>query len=96
LINWLYRMVRIIDTTPRFEHSLSAFIKSHQELRDKIISLIDRLAKNPFDSKNKTHKLAGKLKGMYGASINRSYRLVFLIGTEAITLINIGTHDQVY
>jgi addiction module RelE/StbE family toxin len=89
-------MVRIIDATSRFERRLTSFVKTHQHLRVKIFSLIDRLSKNPFDSKNKTHQLSGDLKGMYGAHIDHSYRIVFLIGEDAITLINIGSHDEVY
>ncbi|MES3031355.1 MAG: type II toxin-antitoxin system mRNA interferase toxin, RelE/StbE family [Patescibacteria group bacterium] len=89
-------MVRAVHTTPRFERRLTSFVKSHQNLRTKISSLIDRLAKNPFDPKNKTHSLSGELKGMYSASIDKSYRIVFVMGSEAITLINIGSHDEVY
>lgn len=89
-------MLRKIDTTPRFERRLVSFVKAHQDLRSKTSSLIERLSKDPFDSKNKTHTLSGNLKGMYAASINHTYRIVFVMGDEAITLINIGSHDEVY
>lgn len=89
-------MRRIIDATPRFERSLTSFVKSHQDLRKKVFSLIDRLSKNPFDSKNKTHALSGELKGMYAANIDHKYRIIFVMGSDAITLLNIGSHDEVY
>lgn len=89
-------MRRVIDTTPHFERALTSFVKAHRELRKKVFVLIDRLAEDPYDIKNKTHHLSGDLKGMFSASIDHSYRIVFLIGSEGITLINIGSHDEVY
>jgi addiction module RelE/StbE family toxin len=85
-----------VDTTAKFDRRLVAFVKSHPDLRDKVYDLIDRLSKKPFDHKGKTHPLSGKLKGMHASSINWSYRIVFIIDSEAITLINIGSHDEVY
>lgn len=85
-----------IETTPRFDRRLIAFIKEHPDLRERTRTLIDRLAENPFDSRNKTHKLSGKLRAFWGADITWSYRVVFLLGSEGITLINIGSHDEVY
>jgi addiction module RelE/StbE family toxin len=89
-------LIRGILTTKYFDKSLLNFIKSHNNLRNKTLNLIDRLSKDPFVLKNKTHKLSGNLSGMYSASIDNKYRIVFLIGTEAITLINIGSHNDVY
>lgn len=85
-----------IDTTARFDRRLSAFVKAHPDLREKTRALIDRLAHDPFDPRNSTHRLSGKLKGFWGANINWSYRLVFLLGSSSITLINVGSHDEVY
>lgn len=85
-----------IQTTSRFDRRLVAFVKAHPDLHDKIEDLIDSLSKNPFNHKSKTHPLTGKLKGLHAASINWHYRLVFEISLEAITLINIGSHDEVY
>jgi addiction module RelE/StbE family toxin len=89
-------MRRVIDTTSHFERSLTSFIKLHRDLRKKVYLLIDRLSENVFDSRNKTHSLSGDLKGMYSANIDHKYRIVFLMGSEGITLINIGSHDEVY
>lgn len=85
-----------IETTPRFDWRLIAFIKAHPDLRERTMGLIERRAKNPLESRNKTHKLSGKLKEFWGADITWSYRIVFLLGDESITLINIGSHDEVY
>lgn len=85
-----------IETTPRFERRLTAFLKSHPDLRERTQTLIDRIAANPFDPRNKTHKLSGKLKEFWGADITWSYRVVFLLNDECIMLVNVGSHDEVY
>lgn len=85
-----------IDTTSSFDRRLVAFVKSHPELKNKIFDLISRLSNNPFDQKGKTHKLSGRLSNLYSASINWNYRLVYCIDSKAITLINIGSHEEVY
>ena len=85
-----------LETTPRFDRRLVAFIKAHPDLRERTIALIDRLAVSPFDPRNKTHKLGGRLRAFWGAYITWSYRIVFLLGDERIVLINIGSHDEVY
>ncbi|TSC57537.1 MAG: hypothetical protein Greene041679_299 [Parcubacteria group bacterium Greene0416_79] len=85
-----------LETTPRFDRRLVAFVRAHPDLRERTGTLIDRLAASPFDPRNKTHKLEGRLRAFWGAYITRSYRVVFLLGDEHITFINIGSHDEVY
>ncbi len=85
-----------IQATPRFERMLARFVKAHPELRQKTLTLVSRLAKNPYDSGNKTHRLSGKLKGCLAASISLHYRVVFLIVEDALWLLSIGSHDEVY
>ncbi|MFW9260612.1 MULTISPECIES: type II toxin-antitoxin system YafQ family toxin [unclassified Nostoc] len=49
-----------------------------------------------------THKLSGKLDGLQSCSCGYDCRVVFSIeldaetNTEAIVLLDIGTHDEVY
>ncbi|MBI2409874.1 type II toxin-antitoxin system mRNA interferase toxin, RelE/StbE family [Candidatus Kaiserbacteria bacterium] len=87
---------RRIDTTPHFDHALTHFLKAHPDLREKTLVLIDRLAIDPFDPRNKTHRLSGPLKSLWGAHISFQYRLIFAISDDAILLINTGSHDEVY
>ena len=52
---------------------------------------------NPFASQLKTHKLSGKLKGVWAFSINDDYRVIFdFISQDKVLLIDFGTHDEVY
>ncbi len=54
---------------------------------------------DPYDSKLKTHKLSGKLKGLSSFSLDYNLRVVFYFTKEkptAAVLIDIGNHDEVY
>jgi addiction module RelE/StbE family toxin len=88
--------MRRLETTSRFERRLKVFLLAHPELKDKTYALINRLILNPFDMRNKTHRLSGPLRAFWSAHISWHYRLVFLLNEETITLINIGSHDEVY
>lgn len=49
---------------------------------------------NPFDSRLKTHKLSGRLEGLYSFSINHPYRVIFKFSEEGFTeFYEIGDHD---
>ncbi len=54
---------------------------------------------NPFDERLKTHRLSGKLKGLWSFSVTYSIRVVFYFTNdkpEQAVFVNIGDHDQVY
>ena len=55
--------------------------------------------RDPFDSSLKTHKLSGKLKGLWSFSLGYNLRIVFFFIEEKpkkAVLTDIGTHDEVY
>jgi len=58
------------------------------------------MSENPYNIKQKTHKLHGILKGLLASSIDYEFRIIFSIknidGEDYIVLIDIGTHDEVY
>jgi addiction module RelE/StbE family toxin len=58
------------------------------------------LADDAFDSRLKTHKLKGDLDGVWACSAGYDLRILFEFveqeGTEAIHLLTVGTHDEVY
>lgn len=62
----------------------------------------EEIFKNDFsDRRLKTHKLSGKLKGLYSFSVDGSYRIIFeIVGNEdkskKIYFHTIGKHDEVY
>ena len=71
-------------------------------LQEKIFSTLEILSKQPFDPHLKTHKLHGKLAGLWACEVEYDCRIVFTFETEPhtgkdlIVLVDIGTHDEVY
>ena len=53
-----------------------------------------------FDPRLRTHKLKGQLANCWASSAGYDLRIVFELvqrsGAEAILLLSIGTHDEVY
>jgi addiction module RelE/StbE family toxin len=87
-----------IKTTQSFEKQLKKFIRRNSNLKKKIADVLIQLEKDPFYPKLKLHPLKGKLAGLHAVSITFNYRLTFIIqiAPKEITLMDIGTHDQVY
>ncbi|OGM96289.1 MAG: hypothetical protein A3B86_04060 [Candidatus Yanofskybacteria bacterium RIFCSPHIGHO2_02_FULL_38_22b] len=48
---------------------------------------------NPHDPRLKTHKLHGKLKKLWGFSIDKNYRIIFEFLGKDIVFLDIGTHS---
>lgn len=50
---------------------------------------------NPFDFRLKTHKLSGKLKGLYSFSIGRKNRIIFEFSSNKkdVYFHSVGNHD---
>jgi mRNA interferase YafQ len=66
------------------------------------LEILELLSKDPFVSSLKSHKLAGKLDGLWSCSVAYDCRIIFAfrkdITTEEdlIVLVDIGSHDEVY
>ncbi len=60
---------------------------------------LDLFIGDPFHPSLKTHKLSGKLKGLFSFSIEYDLRVVFYFTKDKPTkaiFIDIGNHDEVY
>jgi len=55
-----------------------------------------RLKKDPFHPTLKTHKLKGNLRGLYACSLTYDLRIVFDLTDHVISLVDIGSHDEIY
>jgi mRNA-degrading endonuclease YafQ of YafQ-DinJ toxin-antitoxin module len=93
---------RTLLKTKSFIKSAKDFISSHPDKTNDISIALNTLHENMFEPGLKTHKLKGKMTGLYACSAGFDIRIVFELikdsktGTEAILLEAIGTHEEVY
>lgn len=74
------------------------FARKHPELKNQYLKTLQLLEINPYHPSLRLHALKGRLAGLSSVSINISYRITIelLIEGDAILLVNVGTHDEVY
>jgi mRNA interferase YafQ len=85
-----------------FKKAFKRFVRKNPQLQEKIFETIELLVSDPFASSLKSHKLSGQLKGLWACSVAYDCRVIYTFrreqntDREAIVLIDIGTHDEVY
>jgi len=76
------------------------YLKKHPQAADDLEATITLLSEDAFDPRLKTHKLKGDLDGVWACSAGYDLRILFELiqhkGVEAILLLTMGTHDEVY
>ncbi|MCW5959405.1 MAG: type II toxin-antitoxin system mRNA interferase toxin, RelE/StbE family [Pyrinomonadaceae bacterium] len=86
--------------SPNFTRASKRLLKKSPKLSRSLQETLKTLESNIFHPILKTHKLEGKLEGHWACSINYDLRIVFKVvqieNAEAILLLTIGTHDEVY
>jgi mRNA interferase YafQ len=92
----------ILTTDPSFKRSFKRLTRKNSQLQDKILEVLELLSKDPFAPSLKSHKLAGKLDGLWSCSVAYDCRIIFAFrkdtttGEDLIVLVDIGSHDEVY
>jgi mRNA interferase YafQ len=72
-------------------------VKNNAELKKKFWKAMGLFSENPFDPRLRTHKLTGKLEGLWACSVTYDYRIIFrFLSKGEVLLIDIGGHDEVY
>jgi mRNA interferase YafQ len=88
--------------TQRFKRGFKKATRKEVSAQKKIFSVLENLCANPFDETLKTHKLHGKLLGLWACHVEYDCRIVFAFEkdpdseNDLIVLIDIGKHDEVY
>ena len=90
-----------IESNKKFVKLSNKLVKTNPLLDAKIRSSLERLKHNPFEPSLKTHKLKGKLSGIWSCKVTEDIRILFEIDEDeddelVIRLLTIGTHDEVY
>ena len=72
-------------------------VKNDQELKKRFWDAVELFSKEPFDHRLRTHKLTGKLEGLWAFSVTFDCRVIFeFLDKNEVLLIDIGGHDEVY
>lgn len=94
--------MRSIIWSKTFTKAYEKTVKKNPNIGKDIEKTLRLLIDNPFTPQLETHKLKGKLSGLWACSAGYDLRIIFdFIKSEDdygedIFLIEIGTHDEVY
>ncbi|MDP4008629.1 MAG: plasmid stabilization protein [Candidatus Peregrinibacteria bacterium] len=85
-----------INFTKKYKKIEKIFLRKHPDLLKRYIKTLEFLEINPFYPSLGLHKLKGM--ELYSVSINISYRITleFFIEGDEVTLIRVGSHEEVY
>jgi addiction module RelE/StbE family toxin len=83
-----------------FVRAAKRAVKKSPQLAEDLRSTLEQLAADAFHPQLRTHKLRGELEPAWACSAGYDMRIVFLFvdyeGSEAILLVSVGTHEEVY
>ena len=85
-----------------FKRSFKKIVRKNPQLKDRITEVLILLADDPFTPSLKSHRLGGKLAGLWSCSVAYDCRVIFSLSEDEeileifILLVNIGSHDEVY
>jgi addiction module RelE/StbE family toxin len=83
-----------------FARDLKSWLKTHSESEQSIQQALEQLSADAHAPSLRTHKLRGPLARCWACSAGYDLRIVFEFvaheGSEAILLLALGTHNEVY
>lgn len=84
--------------TETFLRTARKFFLRHPELKPEFADLLTQLQEDPFARRLRLHALEGRHRGKHAVSLTYSFRVVLTleIRKKRITLLDIGSHDEVY
>lgn len=86
-----------ISFSSSFKRGYKKRIKSEKGLEEKFWERIEMFIKDPFDRALRTHKLSGRLQGLWSFSIEYNLRVIFYFtANNRVVFVDIGKHDEVY
>ncbi len=93
-------MNRELIRSAAFVRAARRYLKKHPQAAEDLAATLLLLSENAFDPRLKAHKLKGDLDGVWACSAAYDLRILFELvqhqGAEAILLLTMGTHDEVY
>lgn len=93
-------MRRTLLRSPAFGRDLRRWLKAHPETAPSIEATLEQLSADAAHPSLRAHKLRGQLAGCWACGAGYDLRIVFEYteheAQEAILLLALGTHDEVY
>ena len=87
------RKIKFAESFPKKSKKL---LKKNPYLEEVFREVLYKLAENVFIPSLHTHALSGDLKGKYACTLTYDLRIIFKLSDDAIHLLDIGSHDEVY
>ncbi|MBU7584740.1 MAG: type II toxin-antitoxin system mRNA interferase toxin, RelE/StbE family [Nostoc sp. TH1S01] len=92
--------MRILVWDSSFKRAFKRVIRKNPRLEETIFEVLELLITDPFAPSLKSHKLKGDLEGLWACWVEYDCRIIYTFqpnsDEDAIVLIDIGTHDEVY
>jgi len=87
-----------LSRTDAFVRTARRLVKRDPQLSDPLAADLAQLEGDPHHPRLKLHALRGQLEGLWAARVTYRIRVVVVLHEEQreITLVDIGTHDEVY
>jgi addiction module RelE/StbE family toxin len=85
-----------------FRRAFKRRTRRDRNLQERIFNTLDQLLIDPFHPQLKTHKLKGQLHGLWSCWVEYDCRIIFVFvpdpegDEDAILLVDLGSHDEVY
>ena len=93
-------MSRRLLRSSAFVRAARKAVKKNPQLAADLAATLEVLERDAFHPSLRTHKLKGKLEGVCACSAGYDLRILFRFVThddaEAILLLTVGGHDEVY
>ncbi len=93
-------MRRRLLASSTFLRAARKHLKKHPHLADDLARALELLEQDAFQSSLRAHKLKGPLQGSWACSAGFDLRIIFRFvdheGEEAILLLTVGGHEEVY
>lgn len=93
-------MKRSLEPTSAFLRAVKRLVKRQPDITMELRDVLALLEMDAFAPSLRTHKLKGALTGCWASSAGYDLRIIFEIlpfaDGEKISLLSIGTHDEVY
>lgn len=93
-------MKRLLVRSSAFVRAAKRLVKKQPHVAEDLRLALELLSEDAFHPRLKTHRLKGDLEGAWACSAGYDLRIIFELvqheEAEAILLLTVGTHDEVY